>query len=185
MSKIPVLALLEPYEHHGRFQEDLDETVKLLGPFDLHSLRPHQSLCLSPSKSVSTLLACLSSPPSIHLFTCWHLGVGTPPGCQIARRAPRPRLASSFLLMTHSTPGNNAHSVPLSFPLISPGLRAKLEPLSLSPPPPPHTQIFLYLSSSPAFVSSCCQMAPSPPSAELSARLSIPFICLPFTFTLQ
>lgn len=139
------MALLEPYEHHGRFQEDLDETVKLLGPFDLPSLRPHQSLCLSPSKSVSTLLACLSSPPSIHLFTCWHLGVGTPPGCQIARRAPRPRLASSFLLLEHSTPGNNAHSVPLSFPLISPGLRAKLEPLSLSPPPPTPKSFFISL----------------------------------------
>lgn len=34
---------------------------------------------------------------------------------------------------------------PLSFPLISPGLRAKLEPLSLSPPPPPHPNLSLSL----------------------------------------
>lgn len=75
--KTLVLALLElrePSKHHGRFEDDSAETVAdAAQPFDPPSLCPHQSLCLSPSESVTSLMACLSSPTLIR--SRFHLGI--------------------------------------------------------------------------------------------------------------
>lgn len=90
-------------------------------PFDLPLLCPHQSLCLSRSKSLSLLF----SPPLIsHLpfrpFSLFHVGtLEWAPWLQKmpeSQAVPQPCLASSFLLLTYSTSGSNTPSAPFSIP---------------------------------------------------------------------
>lgn len=109
--KTPVLALpelQEPSKNHGGFLDDLGETVKLCGPLIflcsvLISLFVYPSLNQSPS-----FLARLSSPTlhSCHFLFFMLAPWSGPPWLQKmpdSQAVPQPCLASSFLLLTHST----------------------------------------------------------------------------------
>lgn len=124
--KTPVLALLElwePSKYHGGFLDDLGETVKPLGPLIflcsvLISLFVYPPLNQSPSS-----LDCLSSP-TLHLFHFLFFMLAPSSGhpwlqkMPDSQAVPRPCLASSFLLLTHSTSGNNTQSAPFCFPAL-------------------------------------------------------------------
>lgn len=117
--------------------------------FDLPPLCPHHSLCLSLYKSV-IILPLFSHPSSAFFFMLapWsgHPRLRKLPDSQAA---PQPSLASSFLLLTHSTSGNKRSLCATLLPLISltPSLQKKKKSHSFSPPP----LNLLYLSCSPAF----------------------------------